>query len=205
MKEITLDKSRAVRFHARVSENSIVKTLTFLNADGTDHDIEDYDFRFVIQYKPNTNKTILVLTDGNGLTSAGNVLSIQISAAQATVPADTYFYRLVSDSEGSTWLNGAFEFHNGEFDLEDTESDITINPNGDTVIIEIQGGAGASDNKGDWDGFTTLPSSAQRGNRWRLSNDLDIEGKIFAAGTMIEAAEDNPTDLSGWVMYAIQQ
>lgn len=137
MKEITLDKSRAVRFHARVNENSIVQTLTFRNADGTDFDIEGLDFRFVVQYKPNTTKTILVLTEGNGLTSSGNVLSIQLTAEQATVTADTYFYRLVSDTEGLTWLNGAFEFHNGEFDMEDTESEITINPNGEEVLIEI--------------------------------------------------------------------
>lgn len=140
MKEITLDKSRAVRFHARVNENSIVKTLTFLNADGTAHDIEDYDFRLVVQYKPNSTKTLLVLTEGNGLTSDGNTLSIQLTAEMSTVTADTYFYRLVSDVEGMTWLNGPFEFHNGEFDLEDTESEITINPNGDTVNITVSGG-----------------------------------------------------------------
>lgn len=142
MKEITLDKSRAVRFHARVNENSIAKVLTFRNADGSDFDIEDLDFRLVIQYKPNTSKTVLVLTEGNGLTSSGNTLTIEITAAQATLTADTYFYRLVSDAEGLTWLNGAFEFHNGEFDLEETESEITINPDGDTIIIEVTGAGG---------------------------------------------------------------
>jgi len=147
MNEITFDKSRAARFHARVNEKSVAKMLVFTNADGTPYDITALDFEFILQYRPNTNKTLFVLTVGDGLTIQDtNKLIIEVSEERATVTADTYFYRLFSDVEGMTWLNGPFSFHNGEFDLSSTDAEIVINPNGDEITIEIAVAGGTDNN-----------------------------------------------------------
>lgn len=142
MIDISLDKSRAVRIKARVWESSVPKVFTFKNADGSAHDITSYDFKLYLQKQANSQSKLFTLSVGSGLTIQGggnNQLLIKVTAEQATQAATTYFWRLFSVTEDHTWLNGPWEFYNGESDNDPEETSIVINPNGDNITIVVQG------------------------------------------------------------------
>lgn len=145
MIDISIDKSRAVRIKARVNEASVPQVFTFTNEDGTPHDISGYDFKLYLQKRANSSLKLFTLSIGSGLTVQGadsNQLLIEVSAEQARQTADVYFWRLYSADEDHTWLNGPWEFHNGESDAVVEEEGIIVKANGDEVIIEIQGRGG---------------------------------------------------------------
>lgn len=142
MIDISLDKSKAVRIKARVWESSVPKVFVFTNADGSAHDITSYDFKLYVQKQANSQQKLFTLSVGSGLTIQGvgnNELLIEVTAGQATQAATTYFWRLFSVTEDHTWLNGPWEFYNGESDAVIDETPIVISTSGDTVIIEVQG------------------------------------------------------------------
>lgn len=142
MIDISLDKSRAVRIKARINETSVPQIFTFTNEDGSPHDISGYDFKLFVQKRANSNVKLFTLSIGAGLTVQGdddNQLLIEVTAEQASQVADSYFWRLYSADEDHTWLNGPWEFHNGEFDSVTDEDDIIIYANGSPVTIEITG------------------------------------------------------------------
>lgn len=142
MVDISLDKSRAVRIKARINEASVPQVFVFTNSDGSAHDISSYDFQLIVQKRANSSVKLFTLTIGNGLTVQGddsNELLIEVTAIRATQTADTYFWRLFSVEEDHTWLNGPWQFHNGEHDAVVEETPITIKENGDQVTIEITG------------------------------------------------------------------
>lgn len=115
MVDIYFDKSRTARIKARINENS-QRVFRFFH-NGAALDISSYGFQFILQYRINSTRRLFTLTEGDGLTVQGddsNELLIEISEEQATVNADTYYWRLFSSSEGQTWLSGAFDFNNGE-------------------------------------------------------------------------------------------
>jgi len=136
MRDINLDKSRLVRLHARVREASVPRTLVFVEQDPdtdeiTDHDITDYDFELIVYKSQNSLVKLFTLTIGEGLEVVDtNKLLIEITAAQATVNPGTYFWRLHSIDEDHTWLNGPFEFHQGESDNVEEEDTVNIYQNG---------------------------------------------------------------------------
>lgn len=131
MTEIYLDKSRLVRLHARVREASVPRTLVFVNEDNTDHDISSYDFQLIVYKRENSLVKLFTLTIGAGLTVVdSNKLLIEITAAQATQNSGTYFWRLHSIDEDHTWLNGPFEFHQGQSDNIEEEDVVNIYQNG---------------------------------------------------------------------------
>jgi len=136
MKDIYLDKSRKVRLHARIREASVPRTLVFVEQDPdtdviTDHAIGSYDFQLIVYKRENSTVKLFTLTIGTGLTVVdGNKLLIEITAAQATQTPGTYFWRLHSIDEDHTWLNGPFEFHQGESDNIEEEDTVNIYQNG---------------------------------------------------------------------------
>lgn len=147
MVDISIDKSRAVRIKARVNEASVPQVFTFTNEDGTAHDISSYDFKLYVFKRANSTVKLFTLSVGSGLTvqgSGNNELLIEVTDTQASQIPDTYFWRLYSADEDHTWLNGPWEFHNGEHDAVVEEETIEIKANGDTVIIEITAGSTAS-------------------------------------------------------------
>lgn len=142
MIDISIDKSRAVRIKARVNETSVPVVFTFTNSDGSAHDISGYDFKLFVQKRANSNVKLFTLSVGTGLTVQGadnNELLIEVTAAQASQVADSYFFRLYSADEDHTWLNGPWEFHNGEFNDVLSDQDIIVKETGDTIIIQIWG------------------------------------------------------------------
>lgn len=133
MTEIFLDKSRFVRLRARINEASVPRVLVFQDVDGDPVDITDYDFELIVFKRVNSLTKLFTLTIGDGLTVQGvstNELLIEISAARAAQTADTYFWRLRSADEDHTWLNGPFEFHQGESDNIESEDLVKIYQNG---------------------------------------------------------------------------
>lgn len=131
MIDIHLDKSRRVRLRARIREDSVPRTLVFQNEDGTDHDISSYNFQLIVYKSQNSLVKLFTLTIGAGLTVVeDNKLLIEITAAQATQTPYTYFWRLHSIAEDHTWLNGPFEFHQGESDNIEEEDTVNIYQNG---------------------------------------------------------------------------
>lgn len=131
MTEIFLDKSRNVRIRARINEASVPRVFAFYN-DGTPrtpHDISSYDFELIVYKRTNSLVKLFTLTIGDGLSVEGddlNKLRIEVTDEQATVRADTYFYRIRSVLEDHTWFNGPWEFHQGESDAVVEEEELHI-------------------------------------------------------------------------------
>lgn len=131
MTDVFLDKSRNVRIRARINEASVPRTFAFFN-DGTPrtaHDISSYDFELIVYKRSNSLVKLFTLTIGAGLTVQGasdNELLVEVTAEQATQRADTYFWRLRSATDDNTWMNGAWEFHQGESDAILEEDEVHI-------------------------------------------------------------------------------
>lgn len=137
---IPLEKDREVKFYARINEDSVPVTFTFLNSDGTPYDISTKEWELPV-YDRNGNE-VFKLTEGDGLTVTGasdNKLEIFVDAATATQRIGTYFAKLRSVDEDHTWLNGDFIFHDGRFNGFDASQDITIYENGGDITITIEG------------------------------------------------------------------
>lgn len=133
MVNISLDKSRLVRLKARIGEDSVPRTLIFRNEDGSAHDISSYDFQLIVFKRAGSTVRLFTLGIGTGLTVQGdddNELLIEVTAEQATQTADSYFWRLRSIAEDHTWMNGPFEFYNGESDNVEEEETVKIYQNG---------------------------------------------------------------------------
>ncbi len=68
--------------------------------------------------------------------------------------------------------------------------------------------------RGDYAGTTSFPTTGGRytggipaaGDRWRLTNELIIDGTdIYSPGTIIESAINTPGQTTGnWIKYAVQ-
>jgi len=131
MTEINLDKSRLVRLKARINEESVPRVLTFRQG-GSPYDISGLAFKLFVFKRQNSTQKLFTLSVGDGLSIGGsdNELTIEISEARATQSAGTYFWRLWSQTENHTWLNGPFEFHEGESDNVEEEEEIYIYQNG---------------------------------------------------------------------------
>ena len=131
MTDVFLDKSRNVRIRARINEASVPRVFTFMN-DGsprTPHDISGYNFELIVFKRINSQVKLFTLTIGSGLTVQGdddNQLLVEVTADQATQNADTYFWRLRSVTDDNTWLNGAWEFHQGESDAITEDDEVNI-------------------------------------------------------------------------------
>lgn len=131
--DISLDKSRSVRLFARVNEDSVPRTLVFVDEDNNPFEISALDFELYVFKRSNSTQKLFTLTIGDGLTVTGtdnNQLEIEISEERATQKPDTYFWRLFSTAENHTWLNGPFVFHMGESDSAEEEETINIYQNG---------------------------------------------------------------------------
>lgn len=141
MKEIYLDKSRNVRLRARIGEASVPRVFKFRNKDKitgetSPHDISGYDFQLIVFKRANSQVKLFTLTIGDGLSindgsdEDADELTVEISEERASQRADTYFWRLYSADEDHTWLNGPFEFHNGENDATEAEEVVKLYHNG---------------------------------------------------------------------------
>lgn len=141
MTDIYLDKSRNVRLKARIGEASVPRVFKFRTRDNTTnetapHNISGYDFQLIVFKRANSQVKLFTLTIGDGLSindgsdEDGDELTVEISEERASQRADTYFWRLYSVEEDHTWLNGPFEFHNGENDAVLNEDVISIYQNG---------------------------------------------------------------------------
>jgi len=136
----TFDKSRLLPLYARINEAGEVIQLTFVDDAAAAFDISSLDFVLKVYKRPNSTSPQFTLTIGDGLSVTGtgsNKLNIALNASRATQSPNTYFYRLYSNDEDSTWLNGSFEFHNGEFDGVNSPDEITVTNSGTAVTITV--------------------------------------------------------------------
>lgn len=135
MTDVYLDKSRSVRLRARINEASVPRVFVFMNSGNprTTHSITSYDFELIVFKRANSLVRLFTLRLGDGLTIQGDddhKLRVEVSDERALQRADTNFYRLRSIAEDHTWLNGPFEFHNGESDNVESEDVVKIYQNG---------------------------------------------------------------------------
>jgi len=140
MNAASFDKSRKLVLYARIGEIGNTITLTFLNADGSGHDISSYNFKFKAKARPFSLVNFFELSIGSGLSISGasnHKLNITPNATQASQIPDTNFWTLYSDLQGLTWLNGPLVFHNGEFDGVEPTGTITVSSSGSEVTISI--------------------------------------------------------------------
>ncbi len=145
MSETTFDKSRNLKIYARVNEAGVAKKWTFLNEDGSAHDISSYNFIYPVYAKPGGTE-LFRLTIGDGLTISGagnNELDFSLSQTRATRRPAVNFGILKALSEDHTWINSDFIFHNGKFDGVNETDTITVAINGGSVTITVSGGGGS--------------------------------------------------------------
>jgi len=143
----TFDKSRTLPLFARVDEAGETIVLTFLNSAGAAYNISSLNFEIPVFKRPQSTTPQFTLSVGSGLTVGGagsNELSIDLTAVRATQRPGTYFWRLYSDAEDHTWLNGPFYFHEGEFDGVNAPEAFTIDSTGTAVTIEVTTGITAA-------------------------------------------------------------
>lgn len=175
-----LTKEKLLNFIARVNEQSVAKKLTFLNSDGTGHDITGYDFEFLVKKSPYSRTNIFRLTVGDGLEIGGaddNELTIVITDTRATQQADVYFCQLRSQDEDHTWLDGDFQFIIGKNDTEEDEESIIIYQNGGDVTIVVEGASGGGG--GAWGEITGT-----------LSDQTDLQAALDAKQPAIQFQEE---------------
>lgn len=143
MHKIPTSKEKPIALFSRVGEESVTKVFTFLNADGSPHEITAYDFRYILKTKAGNPLNIFELSVGNGLEVTGydlNKLELTISAERATLRPMLYFGLLYAAGEDKTWLNVKHKFFDDEFDPgAETDNTITIFQNGDEITINITG------------------------------------------------------------------
>lgn len=223
MHRINFDQSANLKLIARINENGTTKTLIFTNVDGTPFDITELDFRLLVT-RVNALKKLFTLSIGDGLTIVDtNKLVIALTAAKANVQTGTYFYRLHSESENRSWLNGSFEFHEL---LNEPSIDSTIVSVGSADVVNItvvSGGGGSTPTqdgvtiyKGDWDLSSNIVPNNINGEPvkkgfqirvWPNGSSIPLlpDGGIAAKGTMLQALKNNPgqdlTDPSAWAIY----
>lgn len=131
MKKATLDPAKNLDLYFRKLRAGS-KVLAFFNQAGDDYDIEAIDF------------TIWGI-DAT-LTKSGNELTI---VKGSDIVGAQCFWELVNATDNKTWLTGtAFYLEGLSAEVDDTEEQITIALNGETVNIVIAAGTGTGDLNG---------------------------------------------------------
>jgi len=202
----------------RIGEAGVPIVLTFVNEDGSNHDISSYNFKLRAKTRQFSPDYLFELTEGVELTVFGadnHKLSIAPTALNATQKPATNFWLLYSDSEDHTWLNGPLTFHNGEFDgLEDTD-DIIVSTSGTPVtititapeidttgLVRVQGVHDASTNL--FPTTSALPAgSVLKGHWWKISVAGVLGGYAVPAGAKIMALSDTPGQTNPQLMRQI--
>lgn len=137
MTDVYLDKSRNVRLRARIGEASVPRVFKFRTRAEDNStsplDITSLDFQLIVFKRSNSQVKLFTLTIGDGLTVQGDdsdELLVEISQDRSDQKRDVYFWRLHSISEDHTWMNGPFEFHEGESDAITEEELVKVYANG---------------------------------------------------------------------------
>lgn len=190
-----LTKEKTLDLYARINELSTAVVLKF-SLNGGPYDITDLDFEVPVYRAPNAKNPLFTLTIGDGLTVQGtdaDRLAIVISAARAADrQAESNFWRLFSRAELHTWLNGAFRWHNGDFNgVQDLHSSTLITD--EMVTIEVMQGLDTSGSmhliEDGYDASTNLFPDAPLGSG--VSGAL-ARGDMFfvtTAGTLLDRSE----------------
>jgi hypothetical protein len=204
---VSFTKERSLKLYARVNETGVSKVWTFLNSNGTAHNISSYNFKLVVKLRASTVTNLFVLTIGSGLTVQGvssNELLIELTQANLTRDVGTNFWTLFSIAENKTWLNGAFFFHNGEFDGVEESDEIIIGATS-TVNITVNGDSDTTENikyKGLWSGTVALPATALTGWIYKFEFDCVVPylgGDVtYQAGSLAMALTDNSGSPGNW-------
>lgn len=137
MKKIFFDKSITLPLYARKGDSGNSIVLRFFDELGAEFPINTKDWRLPI-YKRGSEKPVLTLLEGSGLETVGiNVLLIH--QEDITLDPETYFYKLFSNEEMATWLNGAFVIY-GNLEKEVFANEKIIVVGQTTVDVTIVSG-----------------------------------------------------------------
>ncbi len=216
MEKASFDISKPLALYARIGEAGVSIVLTFLNENGTAHAIDGYDFELPVKRNPGNPDNLFKLTIGSGLTVFGaslNKLRIDITAPQAGQIAATNFWTLFSVTNGNTWLNGPFYFHNSTFEGVLQAEEIILGAYSVNIIVNTQAlPAGTwvtiDDDYDANDGLPTDGGTGPDGAIAAFNNVVIGEGKAAiiagvpcADGDMLIAFQANPTadfTRTGW-------
>ena len=136
MRKIFFDKSITLPLFARRGDSGNSIVLRFFDEQGNEFPIDEMDWSLPI-YKRGSDKPFLTLTEDNGgLELVGvNTLLIHQEAILEITP-ETYFYKLFSNEEVATWLNGELVIY-GNLEKDTFENKKTIVVGGTTVDVSI--------------------------------------------------------------------
>jgi hypothetical protein len=186
------------------------KLFTFLNTDTTPYSLVGIDFELRIKKRAGLSTNVLLLGIGEGLEIDINELTVSVTAEQMELPADFYWYELFNVTTDEVWLYGNVYVNEGSEEPE-SEVEVTINLDPDTVVVTIQStgaSSAVSPFRGSFDPTgVLLPSSGgsgaggsiQAGDEWIFSVGETFGGLFYPADTIVKAKIDTPTQsLNDW-------
>lgn len=157
---INLDGYAPLNLELRKARNQSVD-FTFLD-DLVAYDVSSNAYELLVKSSANKSANVIRLTIGSGLTiSPSNVLHAAFTSIQTNILARDYYWELYEANAVKTWLSGTFKIYEGETDIIDNDTNVTVNIGGNTVTVNVSSvGSGTSSGAGD----VTGPSSSTDGN-----------------------------------------
>lgn len=159
----SFDPSRIVNLYFRVARNGS-QVIVFKKSDGTPYEINAINFKFFIKQTPQAANSVMVLEEGTGLAIVDDsTLVISVNEDDTNLRAKAYYYELLNETEGKTWLSGKAFFHEGEFDdKEEDDVQVTVKTQGTPITLIIQSGTsgGSSGPAFMFWNFSTSPGNA---------------------------------------------
>lgn len=176
MKKATIDPSKRLDIYLRISRNGSI-TFTFLDSNGDAYNVSDFDFELFIKQNAGSRKDVISLLTsyaGFGLTfQSSNQIKATFTDTITDLNEGEYYWELLLLDTNKTWLNGKAFFYNGEFDGVENSEDITIDVDGSSITItldgdnalasNVRGSTGSTDNailRADVNGGNTLQNSS---------------------------------------------
>lgn len=143
----SFDPAKLLALYFRIARAGS-KRFIFKYSAGDPFDISAIEFELIIKRWLDGEETLkLTLGDGLSIGGAGNnELTVELDEDDTNIGAATYFWQLYNATAIKTWLNGDAHFHNGKFDAPtDSETELTITTEGETITITINDGGDITD------------------------------------------------------------
>jgi len=184
------------------------KVFVFKNVDTTDYDISAIEFELRIKRNSNSVSNLILLTDGAGLATAGNELTVTITDTQSNQPSDFSYWELYNVTADETWINGNAYFITQSEDADNTVA-VTINLAVEEVTVTVQNSGGgsiesqyrgafiASDDTFPSTGGSGSGGSIMDGDEWRTTVSANYGGLSFPASTILKAIGNTPGQVIG--------
>lgn len=131
------DPAQPLRFVIRV--NRVNEFVFSFIQDSLPWQIGYNEFEFLVKRYAGERSNLLRLTIGDGLTVDGGDLSGVITETQSNITEGLYYWELYRPDIKKTWVSGELVAINGVPQVDENTNTITINEDGETIQITVNG------------------------------------------------------------------